>query len=344
MGYVLVSYYGYINSAPEICMEYRYIAYIDEAGDYGLKTVKPIDDKGSSEWFVVSGVVIDAKRENDVNEWVSEITCSAKKIQRQMQGLHFKNLLPVTKNIVCAQVATLPLRCFVVISNKQNMRGYRNPFAEQIPSKNWFYCWMSRILLERITHYIKVRSLKDYGQIQKVKLEYSECGGLSYSQMNAYYEWLRMKSGAANLVLPLGDLAWETMDRQLLKSYPHRERPGLHLADIVASAFFKACDVHDTKECDPQFAQILRPRMARAVHHGENLISGYGVKLFPRFKDLKIMPEQMEIFKFYGYPKQWWDPDPSNPKAYRPPIYGGRPSIQTPRGSFPPATRAPHRG
>lgn len=326
-------------------MDYRYVAYIDEAGDYGIKTVKPIDKNGSSEWFILSAVVIDADRENEVAGWVEHITNGARSIQRQMKTLHFKSLLPVTKTLVCTSVANLPLRCFVVASNKQNMRGYSNPFAEQIPSKNWFYCWMSRILLERVTHYVKYRSVKRYGEPKKVKLEYSECGGLSYSQMNAYYEWLKIKSGAENLYLPLGDLAWETMDRSLLKFYPHKERPGLQIADIVASAFFKACDLHDTRECDPQFAKLLRPRMARSIYHGDNLISGYGVKLFPQYGKVRnrITAHQREIFDFYGYPKQWWDPDPSNPRAYRPPIYRRRPSTQTPRGRNLPATRAPRR-
>jgi len=313
-------------------MEYRYIAYIDEAGDCGIKTVKPLDANGSSEWFILSAVVIDAAREDQVAGWVEHMTSSARLIQRQIKVLHFKNLLPVTKTLVCTSVASLPLRCFVIASNKQNMRGYANPFAEKIPSKNWFYCWMSRILLERVTHYVKHRSIKRYGEVQKVKLEYSECGGLSYSQMNAYYEWIKMKSGAANLFLPLGGLVWETMDRSLLKVYPHKERHGLQIADIVASAFFKACDIHDTRECDPQFAKLLLPRMARAIYNGDNLISGYGVKLFPKYQEVNITSQQREIFQFYGYPKQWWDPDPSNPKAYRPLIDQVRPSIQTPRG------------
>lgn len=322
-------------------MEYSYVAYIDEAGDYGIRKVKPADINGSSEWFIMSAVVIDAAKERQVVDWIDQITEDARTIQRQMKVLHFKNLLPATKTMVCESVAKLPLRCFVVVSNKNNMRGYRNMSAEKVPSRNWFYCWISRILLERVTHYVKQRSYKDYGEMRKVKIEYSECGGVSYSQMSAYYEWLKMKSVANNLYLSRGDLAWETLDRNLLKVLPHKQRAGLQIADIVASAFFKACDIHDTRDCNPEFAKLLRPRMARSTQNGEVLISGYGVKLIPGYRDIKTTGPQMDIFEFYGYPKQWWDPDPSNPRAYRPPINSGRPSTQTPRGRKVPATQAP---
>jgi hypothetical protein len=35
--------------------EYHYVAYVDESGDPGLDTVKPIDPGGASEWLVVAG-------------------------------------------------------------------------------------------------------------------------------------------------------------------------------------------------------------------------------------------------------------------------------------------------
>lgn len=323
-------------------MEYHYIAYIDESGDDGLRVVKPIDQNGSSEWLVISAVVIAAHREVESGAWMQKIASQCYRMQRKT--VHFKDLNAATKAMACREVAGFPIRCFVVASNKKNMRGYQNPFAAEIPSKNWFYCWLTRILLERVTHWVKMRSLLDHGEVKKLRIEYSERGGLSYSQMTAYYEWLRMKSDAANLYLPLGDLSWEVMHRDLLKVYHHAARPGLQLADIVASSFFKACDVYDTGGCDHQFAMILRDRMARDLKLGFNYISGYGVKLLPSLPEAKLLPEQREIFQWYGYPRQWWDPDPTNPKAYRPATWldnANRPLGR--RGARLPATRAPRR-
>jgi len=33
------------------------------------------------------------------------------------------------------------------------------------------------------------------------------------------------------------------------------------------------------------------------------------VKLLPNFKNAALDPDQAEIFRYYGYPYQWWDPE-----------------------------------
>lgn len=295
---------------PEI--PYHYVAYIDESGDDGLKRVRPLDYHGSSEWMMLSAVVIKANRENEVESWVREIIGSLWRHGRN--DIHFKDLSPNKKRVVCERMADLNARYFVVCSNKKNMKGYKNPFAQTIPSKNWFYCWMSRILLERVTDFVEWHSRKEYGESKKLRIEYSIRGGLSYSQMNAYYSWLKMKGPTENLVLPMGNLRWSVMESNLLKIYPHQERAGLQLADVVASAFFKAADTQNTGGSDPRFAKLLAPRMARYRDRSSALISGYGVKLLPGLKRAELTAEQQEIFAYYGYPKQWWDPDSSNHK------------------------------
>ena len=99
---------------------------------------------------------------------------------------------------------------------------------------------MTRVLLERVTRFVLYRSLMDYGEPRYLRIEYSARGGLRYDQMNAYYEWLRMKRFKP--FLPWGKLCFEVMHINLLRVYPHLEREGLQLADAVAAAFFKACD------------------------------------------------------------------------------------------------------
>jgi hypothetical protein len=285
--------------------EYHYVAYIDEAGDPGLTRVKPLDNPGSSEWLILSAVVIGAPNEANVGPWVRDIL---RKTRCQRRDLHFTDLMPWNKRIVCAEIATLPIRCFVVCSNKKNMRGYRNPFAEKYPNQNWFYAWLSRLLLERVTYFVREKSLEQHQKIKRVRLEFSERGGLIHSALNTYFEWLKMKSTGGDMVLKLGDLVWETMHRDLLFIYPHKRRSGLQLADAVASAFFKACDHLDTGACDPEYARLLEPRMCRAPDGASGEISGYSVKLMPNWQKAALLSEQAVIFQHYGYPKQWWAP------------------------------------
>ena len=294
-------------SHEEKIPEYDYIAYIDEAGDEGLAKVKPIDENGSSEWLTLGAVVIKAAREKEAITWVRDIIGNFH--NHQAKGLHFRHLNPAKKRLVCAKMATLDLRCFAVASNKKNMRGYRNPWAEQIPSKNWFYCWLTRLLLERVTYFVRQRSIETFGEPRFLKIEYSERGGMSYAQLNAYYDWLKLKSIGDNLFLPLGDLHWDVMHRSLLEVHNHNARAGLQLADVVASAFFKASDLYDTGEVDPEFAKLLSPRMARDPNRTQGNVTGYGVKLMPRWSTANLLAEQQEIYRFYGYPgKQWWMP------------------------------------
>ncbi|MGD1869501.1 MAG: DUF3800 domain-containing protein [Neomegalonema sp.] len=279
---------------------YHYIAYIDEAGDDGLKRIRPIDENGSSEWLMISGVVVKASREDEVKHWVQSIKDGL--WRHQARTLHFSNLSENKKVFVCERLAELSARYFVVCSNKKNMRGYRNPLAENIPSRNWFYCWMTRVLLERVTDFVYWHSKKEFGTPKKVRIEYSNRGGLSYPQMNAYYRWISYQG--ENTFLKFGKIHWEVIDYDLLKVFPHYERAGLQLADVVASSFFKGSDVHNTGACDPRFAKLLRPRMAKYRDDPANTAAGYGVKLLPSLKGAKLLPEQSEVFRYYGYPRQ----------------------------------------
>lgn len=307
-------------NAPIICdtgakPNYEYVAYIDESGDQGLAKVKPIDPQGSSEWLVVSAVVM--RRENEANA-LSWIGSTVEKLRSpQLRNLHFRTLDPWRREIVCQEIAALPVRCFAICSNKKNMRGYLNPFAAQVPSQNWFYCWLTRVLLEKVTHFVAEKSRAEFGTEKRVKLVYSKAGGLRYPQMAAYYEWIREKRRNDNQVLHWGDLRYETIHSHLLEVRDHKNDPRLAFPDAVASAFFKACDKRDTGSCDIRFAKLLAPRMAAFPDKPCGQISGYGVKLLPGWKKACLDSDQQEIFSYFGYPKQWWDtkwaPDPFSP-------------------------------
>ncbi|XSC46539.1 hypothetical protein ACF1BQ_012455 [Bradyrhizobium sp. RDT10] len=106
-----------------------YVAFVDEAGDPGLNTVRPIDASGGSEWLCLGAVVVRAKHHADVSEWVKSI--QAKAGVRTGTDLHYRNLPEFRKRIVCSELAKLPIRAFVLASNKKNMRQYRNLRAEK---------------------------------------------------------------------------------------------------------------------------------------------------------------------------------------------------------------------
>jgi hypothetical protein len=102
---------------------YDYIAYIDESGDDGLKAVKPCAAKGSSEWLILSAVVIRASNESKVAGWVTDIRSGFR--SRQARALHFADLSHLNKVATCQKIAKLDLRCFVVASNNPIRRTCR---------------------------------------------------------------------------------------------------------------------------------------------------------------------------------------------------------------------------
>lgn len=288
--------------------EYRYVAYIDEAGDPGLNRVSPRTPGGASEWLILSAVLAPAELESHIANWIDDLI----KLMgsHQMRDLHFLKLNASRKSLACSFLASKNVRIFVVCSNKQNMEGYRNVNAEKVPSDNWFYCWLTRILLERVTHYVNTAALTRYGAAAKVKIEFSQRGGLRYSQLRAYYEWLKHRSSAGKVAVftPFGEMQYATLHHDLLKVHPHTERAGLKFADIAASAFFRAVTPNAAGNCDTSFAKLLAPKIAYAP--GSSLVAGYGVKLLPKWRVLDHfeVPEiKRAIFRFYGYPNHvWW--------------------------------------
>ena len=213
------------------------------------------------------------------------------------------------KLMVADKAASLDARYFVIASNKKNMLGWKNPLAEKIPSDNWFYCWMTRLLLERVTDYVYHHSIKKYGEPKKLLIGFSTSGRLSYSQMNAYYSWLKTKSQGLGHFLPLGDLRWEVMDRELLFDSPHKSKAGLQLADIVAYSFYKSFNTNSKGVCDTSLALALKDRMAHSLGKNNNLKYGFSLKLMPNMVKANLTNEQKKIFISYGHPKQWWEPE-----------------------------------
>ena len=144
---------------PLIPSQIGYILYIDESGDDGFDTVKPIDPHGGSEWMVLSGVLLHAHNHLKPVEWVREFKKGIKGAQKP--DLHFADLTDPQRLSVCNFLATKHIKWFAVVSNKRNMSGYSNPRAEKRDTRNSFYNWMLRLLLERATQYCAIRSMRD---------------------------------------------------------------------------------------------------------------------------------------------------------------------------------------
>jgi hypothetical protein len=77
----------------------------------------------------------------------------------------------------------------------------------------------------------------------------------------------------------------------------------LQLADIPAGAFFQAVECNRPDDCDPQYAKLLKPIVARR-YFGSRI--GYGLKTMPGPGQMDLVEKQKEVFEYYGYPKRGW--------------------------------------
>lgn len=273
-----------------------YVAYIDESGDDGLARVRPLDADGASEWFVLGAVVVPADTNREAS-WTQDILTDLGLSQRRM--LHFQPLDRQRQIRTCRAIAKLPVRCFSVVSNKRNMRGHTNPRAERVSysaGRTYFYWWMTRLLLERITDYCERRSLHEYKEPRVVRIEFARRGGLRYSHCQGYLYWLRMQSRTNTLYLKQGDLKWSVVNPiDEIRVFDPALREGLQIADTVASAFYQAVNGN------PEPANELAPRMA---FDARGSILGYGIKLMPGGYLKNAPAQQRPMFDFYAKEKR----------------------------------------
>jgi len=277
-----------------------YVAYIDESGDTGIEAVRPIDAGGATEWLVLACLLIRIESDPKALGWVKEIQSKFRNVQSPY--LHYADLLGAKKAVACELLATKPCAMFVIMSNKKNIRGYKNPRLDS-GNKAWIYWFLSRLLLENVTDFCEQRTPASERGKQKLRIIFSRRGGLKYIDFENYLRKLERQSRAGMLVLDQGDLCWSVIDYEEIFVLDHKQRAGLQLADIVSGAFFQSVERNRPADCDPTYAKLLKPRLASNRHHH---VIGYGIKTMPLLHEMGLTKEQREIFEYYGYIGSGW--------------------------------------
>lgn len=269
-----------------------YVIFVDEAGDPGIKSVGP---GAASEWFTMGAMVIEQSRDPETVQWVREIKTGVGQIQKPF--FHYKDVPQGDRRaLACELLAAKPCRLFAVASHKPNMSGYQNPRAETQRGQFVFYNWVLRVLLERVTRWVRARSLADHGEVRKARLVLSATGGLNYNQLIAYHELLRAQG--KNAYLGANTIAWDVLSHTMYEPVPARTNAGVQLADIVASAIYQAANV-DGSYWNIEPALSLRPRMALG---SGGLAANCGLTLMPlRRSDQRLDQPRRKIFEAYGY-------------------------------------------
>jgi Protein of unknown function (DUF3800) len=281
---------------------YEYIAYIDEAGDPGLSKVRPLDPFGASEWLTLCAVVIRSKYELEVVTWVRDL----RERIRDTQGaaLHFRTLSDARKRIVASGLADRRVGGFAVVSHKPNMKQHHNPAAEaSLAPRGWFYNWCARLLLERVTDAVERHAYANFGEPKFVKLVFSQRGGVKYNWLRVYLEVLKKQAETHTTFLTKRLIKPAVIHPTLFEAIPSAQSAGCQLADVVTSAFHCAADARGSR-WNVVPAQCLQPIMVK--EGGRYADYGVALQPYPAWRaGMGLIPEQREIFSFYGYDFRW---------------------------------------
>jgi len=283
-----------------------YYLFVDEAGDPGLNKVASINSSGSSEWFMMSGVLVSREARLSIRSWTTSLE-SILRLKPQ-QKIHFAKL-NARQKLQCAEfVAKLPVLAFIVISNKQNMERHRNYRVERVwKDKNWFYNSMARYLIERVSEFVYFSSLPKRNSTPDFGVVFSQRGGAHYGHLQKYLRRLESNDFTGRQTNTNGKIRWKSFRPNHVFPSNDQNQPGLILADIVASAFYSAFERRETRDSSISYAKVLWPVLA-VLPSKKNAISGFSVKVLPDFGSIKKMPEHAEatsLLEFFGYPREW---------------------------------------
>src|SRR5262249_35903071 len=113
------------------------------------------------------------------------------------EPIHFRDLADDQKLAVVSNLAELKFGLVAIVSNKRNMRGYRNLRCEAKnleyshgryrPRKyNWFYNGLFRYLLERASEECRRWTFRAYREVRSIRIVFSRRKEMSYPQTCAY--------------------------------------------------------------------------------------------------------------------------------------------------------------
>lgn len=281
----------------------RYVFYVDEAGDDGLKASAPGTVNSNSEWFVLGGIVTKTSNESD---FIRTVNFAKDKAGMPFgRDIHFAKLNNHKKAIICRELALGNFRWFAVFSHKENMRKHKNERAELVSvKKNILYNWMLRILLERVTKYCKNHSFLcslPYTP-SDVHVILSDRGGLRTSEFGNYFSrlWIQFQSGNTYLKKSLIDFS--VFNPTNISSAPNSELYGLQVADVIVSSLYKSLPQPRQPNPTQEYIEYLLPRgallnstifdmgLVALPFEWESTLTGYNLQAIKDLRKLAASP------------------------------------------------------
>jgi hypothetical protein len=243
----------------------RFIAYVDESGDEGMKF-----EQGSPRGFVLSAVVIENNQQtrqrlcqliDEVRDAINQGRQEKHRIPPK-KPLHFRDLEHDDRKFFSMKIGQLEEICTVsVLCHKPSLHSLQ---------KGRLYYYLLRFLVERIARYCRSQ-LDENSPLPKLKLVLSNRGGLKQSEVNEYFHRVWYDDAAKKVVIQKSAILEDILVQSSGKAM------GLQLADAVASSFFYSVEPNRHGMVETAY---LRHILQRA-YCSDHKVMGRGIKLFP---------------------------------------------------------------
>ena len=245
-------------------------AYIDEAGDEGFK-------EGSSQWFIISSVVVDNSNDRDIARVIDDIKSRLwEDVTRQ--PLHWIRLQHNQKQVVIQELSKQSFTLISVALEKKYLA--RERFDSHYDRANrmkfrWaMYFYATKLLVERICKYAE-------RQDSVVNLIFENRSSISYQDLRAYLTLMTEYPGPYSRS--------PTIQRKRIRSLEPKNKETkklLQVADACSGALRDALEINRYGNVDGSYLVGLADKFDRLGGR----LWGIGLKLFPRDKG-KIQEE-----------------------------------------------------
>jgi hypothetical protein len=274
-----------------------FIAYIDESGDEGFKF--NADRTGSSEWFVLSAVVVRARNDVRVRDAIATVrTALGKPVNF---GLHFRNLKHEQRIPYVEALARVPIRAITVMVHKPSLRDPET-FRDY---RLYHYC--VRLLLERVSWLCRDEHRNGHGD-GSAKIIFSNRSAMSYTDLRKYVA--RLISSGDPLELRIDG---SVIEPEQIIARPHGQYAGLQAADAVASSFYFAVQTHRLGFTEPRYVNSFIP----VIYRNNGRAMGHGIKLWSRETDHLLQTDRN-----LRWVTEFFEKKLQAPGSRIPPLYG----------------------
>lgn len=233
-----------------------YRVLVDESGDRGIAA-------GSSAHFVTSAIIVADGDTGQARQALDQLRLDLGRHSGHV--LHFRNLNHSQKVKATQDIAGFPIAaiaCSIVCKRTLGQPTSAGNMA-YISRPDPMYLWALRLLLERISWYARdnggAEAIVTFAHVRRFKVQ----------KLHDYRQALRQSQT---------EIWWPAFDGHPFRVSDHGATELLQLADISASALFKAIEPDTLGIAENRYLRNLSPKLYR---RGGGALTSYGLKVFP---------------------------------------------------------------